>query len=389
MIDERQGVPRLVVHNTFLELDDQPKEENRRPRAQTDITERKAPRKVSYHVDAENERAAAHGHFGLGTVSEDFPPGMADAAQMMRLSQLQAHAAGSTMAAAAAAASLANPLLAPPLPLPPGGYYPGLSPWPGLHPAQAFLPGALAPPLGAVPGAGAWPYALPYAGLDPTVAAMAAASAGGAAAAAAANAQARAAATLTTKGRGRTRSERSRTASTDSASMPAQIPAPKQVVVEKTPPDPPVNGTTIMLRNLPQLFTQKSMLDLLDGEGFHAKYDFVYLPMDFRNGVNLGYAFVNTLTHEDALRAIEIFQGYERWTEECDKVCEVSWAHPHQGLQEHVERYRNSPVMHPTTPEEYKPMIFSDGQRVQFPGPTKAIRAPKLKYTPNTPTDSK
>lgn len=57
-----------------------------------------------------------------------------------------------------------------------------------------------------------------------------------------------------------------------------------------------------------------------------------------------------------------------------------------------VERYRNSPVMHPTTPEasyvsvvhrfckEYKPMIFADGQRVQFPGPTKAIRAPKLKY---------
>lgn len=26
---------------------------------------------------------------------------------------------------------------------------------------------------------------------------------------------------------------------------------------------------------------------------------------------------------EDALRAIEIFQGYERWTEECDKVCEA------------------------------------------------------------------
>eukprot|EP00913_Durusdinium_trenchii_P031207 g29221.t1 len=213
-------------------------------------------------------------------------------------------------------------------------------------------------------------------------------------------AQARVAANLTTKGRGRTRSERSRTASSDSSSaMPAQIPAPKQVVVDKTPPEPPVNGTTIMLRNLPQGFTQQSMLDLLDGEGFHAKYDFVYLPMDFRNGVNLGYAFVNTLTHEDWVRPPSPEQvnhrsgaplaplGYERWTEECDKVCEVSWAHPHQGLAEHVERYRNSPVMHPSTPEEYKPMIFSDGQRVQFPGPTKAIRAPKLKYNPGA--DSK
>eukprot|EP00438_Fugacium_kawagutii_P002959 Skav219513 [mRNA] locus=scaffold3561:160006:169261:- [translate_table: standard] len=138
-----------------------PVQENRRPRAQTDITERKAPRKVSYHVDDE--------HFGLGTVveellhgseripgyvhqlvSEELPPGVADAAQMMRLQQqLQAHAAGSHMAAAAAAASL-NPLLAPPLPLPHAGYYPGISPWPGLH-SQAFLPGALPPPLGVPP----------------------------------------------------------------------------------------------------------------------------------------------------------------------------------------------------------------------------------------------
>ena len=49
---------------------------------------------------------------------------------------------------------------------------------------EALLPGALAPPLGGVPGAGAWPYALPYPGLDPTVAAMAASAAGAAAAAA-------------------------------------------------------------------------------------------------------------------------------------------------------------------------------------------------------------
>ena len=45
---------------------------------------------------------------------------------------------------------------------------------------------------------------------------------------------------------------------------------------------------------------------------------------------------MNTLTHEaclwrcvakqcfeDALRAMEIFQGYERWTEESEKICEV------------------------------------------------------------------
>jgi len=133
-----------------------------------------------------------------------------------------------------------------------------------------------------------------------------------------------------------------------------------------------------MLRNLPNRYGQAELLELLKSNGFSC-YDFVYLPMDFRNGVNLGYAFVNTLTHQDALAAIAAFQGFSSWTPDCEKICEVSWAHPHQGLEEHVERYRNSPVMHPTTPEEYKPMIFRDGRRVPFPQPTKAIRAPKLK----------
>jgi hypothetical protein len=121
------------------------------------------------------------------------------------------------------------------------------------------------------------------------------------------------------------------------------------------------------------------LLALLDDHGFRKSFDFVYLPMDFRNSVNLGYAFVNLALHEDALRLMETFQGYAEWAFESPKVCEVSWAHPHQGLHEHVERYRNSPVMHSCMPDEYKPMLFNAGERVAFPEPTKPIRAPKLR----------
>lgn len=138
-------------------------------------------------------------------------------------------------------------------------------------------------------------------------------------------------------------------------------------------------STTVMLRNIPNRYTQGHLIDLLDENGFRSRYDFVYLPMDFRNGVNLGYAFVNLLNHQDALHAMGIFQGFSRWYYESTKVCEVSWAHPHQGLEEHVERYRNSPVMHACMPDEYKPMLFRDGIRIPFPPPTKAIRAPKLR----------
>lgn len=143
--------------------------------------------------------------------------------------------------------------------------------------------------------------------------------------------------------------------------------------------------TTVMLRNIPNRYTQSLLVQLLDESNFRSLYDFVYLPMDFRNGVNLGYAFVNFLAHSDALRATHMFHGFSRWSYESSKVCEVSWAHPHQGLEEHIERYRNSPVMHQCMPDEYKPMLFKNSVRVPFPPPTKAIKAPKLRPVKDRP----
>ena len=35
------------------------------------------------------------------------------------------------------------------------------------------------------------------------------------------------------------------------------------------------------------------------------------------------------------------------------KVCEVCWGNPLQGLGAHIVRYRNSPVMHQSVPDEY------------------------------------
>merc|ERR1712060_304770 len=137
--------------------------------------------------------------------------------------------------------------------------------------------------------------------------------------------------------------------------------------------------TTVMLRNIPNKYSQSMLLEFLDEHGFRNRYDFVYLPMDFRNGVSLGYAFVNLLAHEYALFCMETLQGFSDWSFDGNKGCEVSWAHPHQGLSEHVERYRNSPVMHACMPDEYKPMVFRDGVRLPFPEPTIAIRAPKLR----------
>mmetsp|Transcript_7222 Transcript_7222/g.20352 ORF Transcript_7222/g.20352 Transcript_7222/m.20352 type:complete len:412 (-) Transcript_7222:135-1370(-) len=135
--------------------------------------------------------------------------------------------------------------------------------------------------------------------------------------------------------------------------------------------------TTVLLRNLPEDFTRAALLELLEDEGFEGTFDFVYLPMDFGAKVCLGYAFVNFVSGSDAQRCWEIFSGYSDW--ESDKVCEVTWGEPCQGLQAHIDRYRNSPVMHKSIPEEWKPLIFQDGARLPFPAPTKSISAPKLR----------
>eukprot|EP00971_Amphidinium_carterae_P345114 6485867-Amphidinium_carterae.1 len=138
-----------------------------------------------------------------------------------------------------------------------------------------------------------------------------------------------------------------------------------------------------MLRNLPNRYSRKMLLRMLDSHGFSLDYDFVYLPIDFKHRVNLGYAFVNMASHESAVRLKDMLDGFKDWAFDSHKVCEAVWASPHQGLAPNIEHYRNSPVMHEAVSDEFKPLLFKDGMRVAFPPPTKNIRAPKYREAGN------
>lgn len=132
-----------------------------------------------------------------------------------------------------------------------------------------------------------------------------------------------------------------------------------------------------MLRNMPNNQSREMLVELLKSLGFDQLFDFVYLPMDFRTRASLGYAFVNLVSHEAASEVFRAFNGFSRWSVRSRKVCSVNWSGPHQGLSAHLERYRNSDVMHHEVPDTFKPAVYLKGERTAFPPPTKRLRAPR------------
>jgi hypothetical protein len=141
--------------------------------------------------------------------------------------------------------------------------------------------------------------------------------------------------------------------------------------------DPNQPKTTLMLRNIPNSYSRDLLLELLDSKGFNGRYNLVYLPIDFSTRAGFGYAFVNFVDTEGAEEFMVQLQGFKDWMMPSDKVLDVTWSTAHQGFESHAERYRNSPVMHESVADELKPAIFFNGKRVNFPRPTKKIRAPR------------
>lgn len=134
--------------------------------------------------------------------------------------------------------------------------------------------------------------------------------------------------------------------------------------------------TTLILKNLQASCTSSVLAWMLDNQGLKGLYDFVYVPVDLQKRAAFGYAFVNLVSHDAALRTMELLVGCEGSEAHGQIAIEVCWSDPHQGLELQVQRYRNSPLMHHSVPDDFRPLLFSGGARVPFPKPTKRIKAP-------------
>uniref|UniRef100_A0A7R9ZXX5 Mei2-like C-terminal RNA recognition motif domain-containing protein n=1 Tax=Pyrodinium bahamense TaxID=73915 RepID=A0A7R9ZXX5_9DINO len=138
------------------------------------------------------------------------------------------------------------------------------------------------------------------------------------------------------------------------------------------------HGKTLMLRNIPVTYTRERLLADLDLRGFRGAYDFFYLPIDFQTGNNVGYAFVNLVSEADGARFKATYEGLPLSADRSNKICAVCDAQK-QGLYQNVEHYRNSPVM--GMEERYHPLIFENGMRQPFPGPTRPLKQVRQRAT--------
>eukprot|EP00930_Biecheleria_cincta_P035109 TRINITY_DN24180_c0_g1_i1.p1 TRINITY_DN24180_c0_g1~~TRINITY_DN24180_c0_g1_i1.p1 ORF type:complete len:549 (-),score=81.19 TRINITY_DN24180_c0_g1_i1:22-1614(-) len=133
----------------------------------------------------------------------------------------------------------------------------------------------------------------------------------------------------------------------------------------------PKGFTTVMCRNIPNKYTRDMLVKQLN-KNFKGRFDFVYLPIDFRNRCNMGYGFINFCTFEACTEFIDRFDGVN--ASKClpglnsDKVVEVSQARV-QGLKENVQRLRRSPVINALIAEPaWMPLLLDEnGKELPFP----------------------
>ncbi|XWS34687.1 hypothetical protein CRYUN_Cryun21dG0058800 [Craigia yunnanensis] len=140
--------------------------------------------------------------------------------------------------------------------------------------------------------------------------------------------------------------------------------------------------TTVMIKNIPNKYSQKLLLNMLDNHCIHcneqiaeggdqplSSYDFVYLPIDFNNKCNVGYGFVNMTSPQATWRLHKAFHHQHWEVYNSRKICEVTYARV-QGLETLKEHFRNSKF--PCEMDHYLPVVFSpprDGKQPTEPLP--------------------
>jgi hypothetical protein len=83
--------------------------------------------------------------------------------------------------------------------------------------------------------------------------------------------------------------------------------------------------TSLMIKNIPNKYSQVLLKETIE-KTLEGKFDFLYLPIDFKNKCNVGYAFINMISPDNVHALYRRFNG-QRWDHfNSNKVCEITYA---------------------------------------------------------------
>ncbi|PWA88463.1 protein MEI2-like 4 [Artemisia annua] len=126
--------------------------------------------------------------------------------------------------------------------------------------------------------------------------------------------------------------------------------------------------TTLMIKNIPNKYTSKMLLAAID-ERHRGTYDFIYLPIDFKNKCNVGYAFINMTEPPLIVPFFQAFNG-KKWEKfNSEKVASLAYARI-QGKAALIAHFQNSSLMNED--KRCRPILFhtdgpNAGDQVPFP----------------------
>ena len=116
--------------------------------------------------------------------------------------------------------------------------------------------------------------------------------------------------------------------------------------------------TSVRIKNIPVKYSNQDFMKEIDTRmGFnmninYRNYDLFYLPMNYSNTRNLGYAFINFVDPICIIDFLYRFKGIKLKSSNCHKECQITFA-KYQGRKEITSHLLNS------SGEGKKPFLFT------------------------------
>jgi hypothetical protein len=119
---------------------------------------------------------------------------------------------------------------------------------------------------------------------------------------------------------------------------------------------------TLMVRNVPNRYTQRMFLAEIRRSGFDRTFDFIYMPMDYRTRNNMGYCFLNFTDFAFARQFVDEYEGRRLEAFKSQKTLAIQPANT-QGLFGNMKSFQSCEK---EVPPEFQPIIFDHASGLEI-----------------------